>query len=172
MQCLQALEMGSGNRPTGQTDFITSNHHYFAALAGFFIIEDSLMKSGIELYSRAEVDALWETACSKIKAIMHEQFGLIQTSVTHGSGSPAAGSDACMKFVQVKYTLILLAKTLAGYGFFVQPLFEFLAGMRDKFEAILLSRLRSEIKEVRTAYGVGWFCFTACKTRRLSRRLC
>jgi hypothetical protein len=63
VQCLQALDMSSGVRsaalntttsPTPSSssaaaaqfpDFITLNHHSFALLAGFFLVEDSLMKT-------------------------------------------------------------------------------------------------------------------------------
>ncbi len=56
--------------------------------------------------------------------------------------------SATAKLIQLKYTVLLLCKTLSGYGFHVHSLYEFLSGARELFEGVVVQRLRSEIKEV------------------------
>ncbi len=102
-------------------------------MAGFFIIEDSILKSGNELMTRAQVDNLWEMAVAKIKLVLNEQFGYITNPET---------------FLDVKKIVILFAKTLEGYTFFAAPLFEFLSSQRERFEQHLFRRLRDEVKHV------------------------
>lgn len=83
--------------------------------------------------SRAEVDALWEMSLTKLKVTLTEQFSSLRTP---------------KDLMQVKYTCVLLARVMEGYGFEIQPLMEFLRSTREQFEALLFARLREDIKEI------------------------
>jgi hypothetical protein len=51
-------------------------------LAGFFLIEDAVMKSGNELMSRSEVETMWDKAVTKVTLILQEQTGYIRDPAT------------------------------------------------------------------------------------------
>ncbi len=49
------------------------NFAFFSSVAGFFVLEDSIMKGDNELMSRAEVDGLFDMATQKVRAVVKEQ---------------------------------------------------------------------------------------------------
>lgn len=100
-------------------EFMLNAKIYFSNLAGFFLIEDAVMKSGNELMSRSEVETMWDRAVTKVTLILQEQTGYVRDPQT---------------FLTMKYQLMLFAKTLDSHGIFVTPLIDFLAQSRDKFE--------------------------------------
>jgi hypothetical protein len=47
-------------------------------LSGFFAVEDAVLRSGIELLPRTEVEQIWELAIGRLKMVLKEQFNKIQ----------------------------------------------------------------------------------------------
>lgn len=62
------------------TPFLESHQTFFAQIAGFFIIEDRILRTGGGLVSRADVDSLWDAAVSKMVAVLEDQFSRMQTA--------------------------------------------------------------------------------------------
>jgi exocyst complex component 6 len=62
------------------TPFLESHQTFFAQIAGFFIIEDRILRTGGGLVSRADVDALWDAAVAKMVSVLEDQFSRMQTA--------------------------------------------------------------------------------------------
>lgn len=62
------------------TPFLESHQTFFAQIAGFFIIEDRILRTGGGLVSRADVDSLWDAAVAKMVAVLEDQFSRMQTA--------------------------------------------------------------------------------------------
>ncbi|PKU71846.1 putative exocyst complex component 6 [Dendrobium catenatum] len=65
---------------SSMTPFLESHQTFFAQIAGFFIVEERVLRTGGGLVNRMEVDALWETAVAKMVSILKEQFSRMQTA--------------------------------------------------------------------------------------------
>jgi len=125
---LQTVEMP----PMTSKEFVTHHQTYFQQLAGFFILEDAILKSGNELMARTEVESLWEMAVSKIQGLFGEHMTYL------------ADVDA---FLAMKHSLVVFAKTLESYGIVIAPLLDFIASRQDLFENLLMARLKVEVKQ-------------------------
>jgi exocyst complex component 6 len=113
--------------------FVKSHMQYFARVTGFFAIEDTVLKSGSDLMSRAQVDDLWELAVSKIKQVMGEQLAYVLDPTT---------------FLSVRKSALLFCKTLENHGFFVTLLLEFIASQKQRFEMTLFRQLDTTVSEI------------------------
>ncbi|EFH51180.1 hypothetical protein ARALYDRAFT_490336 [Arabidopsis lyrata subsp. lyrata] len=49
-------------------------------IAGFFIVEDRVLRTGGGLISKLEVETLWDTAVTKMCAVLEDQFSRMQTA--------------------------------------------------------------------------------------------
>jgi hypothetical protein len=114
-------------------DFIEVFHSYFAALAGFFIVEDAVLRSGNELLTKPEIDELWEMAVGRIKVLLTEQLSYMSEAEN---------------FLKVKETVVLFAKTLESFQLKVEPLMAFLSSHRDKYEELLVHRFRADVGSI------------------------
>ncbi|CAN0889103.1 Exocyst complex component SEC15B [Linum grandiflorum] len=105
-------------------------------IAGFFIVEDRVLRTGGGLISRMEVDNLWETAVSKMCSVLEDQFSRMQTA-NH--------------LLLIKDYVSLLGVTLRRYGYTVDALLDVLSKHRDKYHELLLSDCRKQIGEALAA---------------------
>lgn len=105
---------------------------YCFQVAGFFIVEDRIMRTAGGLITNSQVDILWDLAIFKIKGVMEEQFGRMNTSE---------------QMLLVKDDASLLCASLRRYGFQVSPLLEVLDMMRDKYHDLLLLDSRRQIND-------------------------
>jgi hypothetical protein len=62
------------------TPFLESHQTFFAQIAGFFIIEDRILRTGGGLVSRTDVDSLWDVAVAKMVSVLEDQFSRMQTA--------------------------------------------------------------------------------------------
>ncbi|KAE8703599.1 Exocyst complex component SEC15B [Hibiscus syriacus] len=60
------LQLTSDFQVSSMTPFLESHQTFFAQIAGFFIIEDRILRTGGGLVSKMEVENLWETAVGKM----------------------------------------------------------------------------------------------------------
>ncbi len=126
------LFLPSLRRSYCREDFMGAYMGYLANIAGFFIIEDSITKSGSALMTRTELDGLWEKSLIKIKSVLAEHIDQI-TDV----------SD----FLALKYALVLFARTMESYSLSPNAIHDFLMVTTDRFERLILSRLHDEVKD-------------------------
>ncbi|MBA0617561.1 hypothetical protein Godav_026997, partial [Gossypium davidsonii] len=118
------------------TPFLESHQTFFAQIAGFFIVEDRILRTGGGLISKTEVENLWETAVSKMCSVLEDQFSRMQTA-NH--------------LLLIKDYVSLLGVTLRRYGYTVGALLDVLSKHRDKYHELLLSDCRKQISEALAA---------------------
>ncbi|XAR61356.1 hypothetical protein NMG60_11035040 [Bertholletia excelsa] len=130
------LQLTSDFQVSSMTSFLESHQTFFAQIAGFFIVEDRIFRTGGGLISRMEVENLWDTALSKMCSVLEDQFSRMQTA-SH--------------LLLIKDYMSLLGVTLRRYGYPVDALFDVLSKHRDKYHELLLSDCSKQIAEVLAA---------------------
>ncbi|OEL32269.1 Exocyst complex component SEC15A [Dichanthelium oligosanthes] len=113
--------------------FVESHQPFLAQIAGFFIIEDRVLRTADGLLSESQVETMWETAISKVTSILEQQFSLMDTASHH---------------LNVKGCISLLGVTMKKYGYQASSLVEILEKTTDKYLALLISDCRKRIKDV------------------------
>ncbi|CAH1434141.1 unnamed protein product [Lactuca virosa] len=114
------------------TPFLESHQTFFAQIAGFFIVEDRVLRTGGGLITKMEVENLWDTAVSKMCSVLEDQFSRMRTA-NH--------------LLLIKDYVSLLGVTLRRYGYSVDALLDVLNKHRDKYHELLLSDCRKQIAE-------------------------
>ncbi|KAL3699957.1 hypothetical protein R1sor_017979 [Riccia sorocarpa] len=127
------LQMNSDLQALSAQSFLDTYQTYFAQVAGFFIVEDRVLRSAGGLITNARVDSLWETAISRMNVVIEDQFSRIQTA---------------RHMLLVKDYVSLMCVTLRRYGFQVGPLLDVLDTMRDKYHELLLNDCRKQVSDV------------------------
>ncbi|KAK8693819.1 hypothetical protein V6N13_071387 [Hibiscus sabdariffa] len=130
------LQLTSDFQVSSMTPFLESHQTFFAQIAGFFIVEDRVLRTGGGLISKMEVENLWETAVSKMCSVLEDQFSRMQTA-NH--------------LLLIKDYVSLLGVTLRRYGYAVGALLDVLSKHRDKYHELLLSDCRKQIAEALAA---------------------
>ncbi|PON35676.1 Exocyst complex subunit Sec15-like [Trema orientale] len=130
------LQLTSDFQVSSMTPFLESHQTFFAQIAGFFIVEDRVLRTGGGLISKMEVENLWETAVSKMCSVLEDQFSRMQTA-NH--------------LLLIKDYVSLLGVTLRRYGYPVDALLDVLSKHRDKYHELLLSDCRKHIAEALAA---------------------
>ncbi|XP_042517301.1 exocyst complex component SEC15B-like [Macadamia integrifolia] len=130
------LQLTSDFQVSSMTPFLESHQTFFAQIAGFFIVEDRVLRTGGGLISKFEVETLWETAVSKMCSVLEDQFSRMQTA-NH--------------LLLIKDYVSLLSVTLRRYGYPVDALLFVLSKHRDKYHELLLSDCKKFIGEALAA---------------------
>ncbi|KAF9620739.1 hypothetical protein IFM89_014343 [Coptis chinensis] len=130
------LQLTSDFQVSSMTPFLESHQTFFAQIAGFFIIEDRVLRTGGGLISKFEVENLWETAVSKMCSVLEDQFSRMQTA-NH--------------LLFIKDYVSLLGVTLRRYGYHIDALLDVLSKHRDKYHELLLSDCRKLIGDALSA---------------------
>ncbi|XP_009631924.1 exocyst complex component SEC15B [Nicotiana tabacum] len=130
------LQLTSDFQVSSMTPFLESHQTFFAQIAGFFIVEDRVLRTGGGLVSKLEVENLWDTAMSKMCSVLEDQFSRMQTA-NH--------------LLLIKDYVSLLGVTLRRYGYPVEALLDVLSKHRDKYHELLLSDCRKQITEALAA---------------------
>jgi len=60
--------------------FLESHQLYLSQVAGFFIVEERVLRTADGLLSESQVETTWETAIAKITSILEEQFSRMRTA--------------------------------------------------------------------------------------------
>lgn len=126
------LQLTSDFQVSSMTPFLESHQTFFAQIAGFFIVEDRVLRTGGGLISKWEVENLWETAVSKMCSVLEDQFSRMQTA-NH--------------MLLIKDYVSLLGVSLRRYGYPVDPLLDVLSKHWDKYHELLLSDCRKQISD-------------------------
>lgn len=130
------LQLTSDFQVSSMTPFLESHQTFFAQIAGFFIVEDRILRTGGGLVTRADVESLWETAVAKMVSVLEDQFSRMMTA-NH--------------LLLIKDYVSLLGVTLRRYGYAVDPLLDVLSKHRDKYHDLLLNDCRRQISEALAA---------------------
>lgn len=130
------LQLTSDFQVSSMTPFLESHQTFFAQIAGFFVVEDRVLRTGGGLISKIEVENLWEIAVSKMCSVLEDQFSRMQTA-NH--------------LLLIKDYVSLLGVTLRRYGYPIDALLDVLSKHRDKYHELLLSDCRKQIAEALAA---------------------
>ncbi|XP_051135078.1 exocyst complex component SEC15B-like [Andrographis paniculata] len=130
------LQLTSDFQVSSMTPFLESHQTFFAQIAGFFIVEDSVLRTGGGLVSKMEVENLWDTAVSKMCSVLEDQFSRMQTA-NH--------------LLLIKDYVSLLGVTLRRFGYPVDALLDVLSKHRDKYHELLLSDCQKQFAEALAA---------------------
>ncbi|XP_010269584.1 PREDICTED: exocyst complex component SEC15B [Nelumbo nucifera] len=130
------LQLTSDFQVSSMTPFLESHQTFFAQIAGFFIVEDRILRTGGGLITKFEVENLWETAVSKMCSVLEDQFSRMQTA-NH--------------LLLIKDYVSLLGVTLRRYGYPIDSLLDVLSKHRDKYHELLLSDCRKLIGDALAA---------------------
>lgn len=127
------LQLKSDLELSSAQPFVESYQTFLAQIAGFFIVEDRVLRTAGGLLVADQVETMWETAVTKISSLLDEQFSHMD-SATH--------------LLLVKDYVTLLASTLRQYGYDVGSLLEALDNSCDKYHALLLEECRQQTIDV------------------------
>ena len=130
------LQLTSDFQVSSMTPFLESHQTFFAQIAGFFIVEDRVLRTGGGLISKWEVENLWEMAISKICSVLEDQFSRMQTA-NH--------------LLLIKDYVSLLGVSMRRFGYPVDALLDVLSKHRDKYHELLLSDCRKQITDALAA---------------------
>uniref|UniRef100_A0A1D1YWK2 Exocyst complex component n=2 Tax=Anthurium amnicola TaxID=1678845 RepID=A0A1D1YWK2_9ARAE len=113
--------------------FLESHQGFFAQIAGFFIVENRVLRTAGGLLSDGQVETIWDTAKTKMTSILEEQF---------------SGMETASHLLLIKDYVTLLGATLKRYGYRVAPLLDVLDNGRDKYHELLTNDFRKQIAVV------------------------
>lgn len=130
------LQLTSDFQVSSMTPFLESHQTFFAQIAGFFIVEDRVLRTAGGLISKWEVENLWEMAISKMCSVLEDQFSRMQTA-NH--------------LLLIKDYVSLLGVSLRRFGYPVDALLDVLSKHRDKYHELLLSDCRKQITDAVSA---------------------
>ncbi|KAL6563863.1 Exocyst complex component S15B [Orobanche gracilis] len=130
------LQLTSDFQVSSMTPFLESHQTFFAQIAGFFIVEDRVLRTGGGLISKIEVENLWDTAVSKMCSVLEDQFSRMQTA-NH--------------LLLIKDYVSLLGVTLRRFGYPSDALLDLLSKHGDKYHELLLSDCRKQFAEALAA---------------------
>lgn len=129
----RSLQLSSDLQIPSAQPFLESHQTFLAQIAGYFIVEDRVLRTAGGLLSSSQVEIMWETAVEKITSVLEEQFSHM---------------DTASHLLLVKDYVTLLGTTLRQYGYEVSPILETLSSSRDKYHELLLVECRQQIKDV------------------------
>ena len=124
------LQLNSDLQISSSQPFIESYQTFLAQIAGYFIVEDRVMRTARGLLSAEQFDAMLETVVSKLTSVLEEQFSLMD-SATH--------------LLLVKDYVTLLASALRQYGYEISAVLEAFNKSQDKYHELLLEECRQQI---------------------------
>ncbi|CAN6443434.1 unnamed protein product [Victoria cruziana] len=115
--------------------FLEFHQTFFAQVAGYFIIEDRVLRTAGNLLSVEQVESVWDSTVSKVASLVEEHFSHM---------------DSANDLLVIKDNVTLLASTLKRFGYPVSSLLEVLSNSRDKYHELLLEECRKQIDEILT----------------------
>lgn len=104
---------------------MTSSEGYRAYLhqvAGFFIVEDTVLATTQKFLSSQWLEDLWEAALTTVSKVIQSQLSRCSTAGT---------------IEEVKELIVLFNQTLQGYGFNVSRLYNILIQVTDRYIVVL-----------------------------------
>ncbi|KAF7041205.1 hypothetical protein CFC21_051029 [Triticum aestivum] len=113
--------------------FLESHQPFLAQVAGFFIVEQRVLRTAERLLTESQVEATWETAVAKMTSLLESQFSRIGTA-SH--------------LLLIKDYITLMAAVLRKYGYQTTPLINILSRSRDKYHQLLLSECRRQVDDI------------------------
>ncbi|CAN0910230.1 Exocyst complex component SEC15A [Linum grandiflorum] len=127
----RVLQLNSDLQISYGQPFIESYQTYLAQIAGYFIVEDRVLRTGNGVLSSDQVETMWETAVNKVTSLLDHQFNSHADSATH--------------LLLVKDYVTLLADTLQQYGYDTAKILLALDKGGEKYHKLLVHECREQI---------------------------
>uniref|UniRef100_A0A0D6QTR7 Exocyst complex component n=1 Tax=Araucaria cunninghamii TaxID=56994 RepID=A0A0D6QTR7_ARACU len=127
------LQLISDFQISSMQAFLECHQIFFAQIAGFFIVEDRVLRTGGGLISKPQVEDIWDMAVNKMCSVLEDQFSRMLTA-NH--------------LLLIKDYVSLLGVTLRRYGYRVNPLLDVLNSYRDKYHELLLNDCKKTFSDV------------------------
>jgi len=127
------LQLNSDLEITSAQPFVESYQTYFAQIAGFFIVEDRVLRTTGGLLEADQAETMWQTAAAKMTSLLEEQFSSME-SAPH--------------LLLVKDYVTLFASTLRQYGYEIGTFLDVLDSSCDKYHMLLLEECRQQTVDV------------------------
>ncbi|XP_041028650.1 exocyst complex component SEC15A-like [Juglans microcarpa x Juglans regia] len=129
----RVLQLSSDLQISSTQPFVETYQTFLAQIAGYFIVEDCVLRTAGGLLSADQVETMWEIAIAKMTSVLDEQFSYMDSATHH---------------LLVKDYVTLLGSTLRQYGYEVGPLVEVLDRCRNKYHELLLEECRLQIVNI------------------------
>ncbi|KAF3644862.1 Exocyst complex component SEC15A [Capsicum annuum] len=129
------LQLSSDLQISLSQPFLESHQIFLAQIAGYFIVEDRVLRTAGGLLLPNQVETMWETAVGKVTSLLEEQFSHM---------------DTASHLLMVKDYVTLLGSTLRQYGYEVSGILGTLNSSREKYHELLLAECRQQITAVVT----------------------
>lgn len=129
----RVLQLKTDLEVSSTQPFVEYYQTFFAQIAGYFMMEDRVLRTANGLLVADQVEKMWGIAIEKITSLLDEQFSHM---------------DSAAHILLVKDHVSLLAFTLRQYKYDVRPLLEALDNNCDKYHACLLEECRRQIVDV------------------------
>ncbi|CAL1385825.1 unnamed protein product [Linum trigynum] len=126
----RVLQLNSDLQISYGQPFIESYQTYLAQIAGYFIVEDRVLRTASGVLSSDQVETMWETTLNKVTSLLDDQFNR---------------TDSATHLLLVKDYVTLLSETLRQYGYDTSQLLEALDKGREKYHDFLLRECREQI---------------------------
>lgn len=127
------LQLNSDLELSSAQPFVESYQTFFAQIAGFFIVEDRVLRTTGGLLLADQVETMWETAMAKMTSLLEEQFSCME-SAPH--------------LLLVKDYVTLFGSTLRQYGYEIATLIDVLDSCCDKYHLLLLEECRQQTVDI------------------------
>ncbi|XP_047318065.1 exocyst complex component SEC15A-like [Impatiens glandulifera] len=128
----RTLQLNSDLQISSNQTFLESHQTFLAQIAGYFIVENRVLRTADELLSETKLETMWAAAVSKVVSVLKEQFSRM---------------DNASHILLVKGYVTLLLTTLKQYGYQVEPILETLDSSREKYHELLYAECKQQIKE-------------------------
>ncbi|XP_031128311.1 exocyst complex component SEC15A [Ipomoea triloba] len=129
------LQLSSDLQISSAQPFLESHQGFLAQTAGYFIVEDRVMRTAGGLLSPSQLETMWETAVAKVTSVLERQFSHV---------------DSASHLLLVKDYVTLFGATLRDYGYEVGSILETLNSSREKYHELLLAECRQQIMDIIT----------------------
>ncbi|KAE8684437.1 Exocyst complex component SEC15A [Hibiscus syriacus] len=118
---LKSMQLTSDLQIPSSQAFIESHQTYLAQIAGYFIVEDMVLRTSGGLLLDEQVETMWEQTAAKVAPVLDKQFALID-SATH--------------LLLVKDYITLLGATLRQHGYEVSLILEMMMKKDSEYDTM------------------------------------
>ncbi|CAN1748931.1 Exocyst complex component SEC15A [Linum perenne] len=129
----RVLQLNSDLQISYGQPFIDLYQAYLAQIAGYFIVEDRVLRTGNGVLCSDQVETMWDTAVNKVTSLLDHQYNSQADSATH--------------LLLVKDYVTLLADTLQQYGYDTAKILIAIDKGGEKYHKLLVHECREQISE-------------------------
>lgn len=127
------LQLNSDLQIPSSQPFLEYYQTILALVAGYFIVEDRVLRTAGGLLVQNQVDTMWETVVSKTTSMLDDQFKRIQNTA---------------HLLLIKDYVMLLCMTLRSYGYDVGTFLDLLESTKEKYHKLLLDECSKQISDI------------------------